>query len=356
MIKCFQPLFPEGRAEGEEDGMPVTIRDIAEKAKVSPSVVSAILRGTSKSVRYSQVTAQRVLRLARKMGYRPHRVAQGLAMRRTLTVGISFAWEMKTVYQHPAMAFIIAGANEALGKGDYSLLLCPNPVGRGYLPSPATFHTNQVDGVLLVGAIRRDEKNLGKWRRYPLPMVLVSTPPEGIKGINNVDLDNFGASYGAVVHLVQRGFRRIGLVLPGLDYTCHVEQLKGFRQALSDTGLPFRTRWVWKVGYDPENGDAFARQFARLKDRPEALVFMAELAALGFGRAIMSLGWRVPDDLGLVVKEKYPGQMAMLSGVTVIEAPYFRLGAVAAETLLKLIEGQEKTPVEIRLPITFQES
>lgn len=140
---------------------------------------------------------------------------------------------MAEIHRHPAMAFILAGISEALSKHDYSLLLRTNPISGGYLPKPDLFHPNEVDSVLLVGAIRKDEGNLNLWLKSPLPFLLLSTPSSKESNVNFVDWDNFGMATQAVGFLVQRGYKRIGLVLPSFDYTCHQENLRGFRQALS---------------------------------------------------------------------------------------------------------------------------
>jgi DNA-binding LacI/PurR family transcriptional regulator len=331
-----------------------TIREIARKAGVSHTVVSAILRGEDGRVRYSERTKRKVMRIAQQLGYRPHRGARSLAAKRTFTVGICFAWAIAEVTRHPAMAFVMAGASEVLGQHDYGLLLRINPSSEGYLPTPQLFHANEVDGVLLVGAIRHDDPHLTLWRKSALPMVLISTPPEHLADINSVDLDNFGMAAQAVNHLAQRGYRRLGLVLPGLDYTCHRENLRGFEHALSELGLPFRSQWVWTVGYSADEGHEFARCFFALKSRPEALVFLAEMAALGFARALIEHGVKVPDDLGLVVKEKFAGQMKCLPGVAALEPSYFQLGAVAAERLMGLIQKRLEPPVRERLPVPLR--
>ncbi|MFA0732099.1 MAG: hypothetical protein LKKZDAJK_000749 [Candidatus Fervidibacter sp.] len=331
-----------------------TIREIARKAGVSHAVVSAILRGDNKRVRYSEKTKQKVLRLAQQLGYRPHRGARSLAEGRTFTVGICFAWAMAEVARHPAMAFVMAGASEVLGQHDYGLLLRINPSSEGYLPAPQLFHANEVDGVLLVGAIRHDDPSLALWRKSSLPMVLVSTPPEHFSDINSVDLDNFGMAVQAVHYLAQRGYRRLGLALPGLDYTCHRENLRGFEHALSELGFPFRPQWVWTVGYTADEGYEFAQRFFALKSRPEGLVFLAEMAALGFSRALIERRVKVPNDLGLIVKEKFAGQMKCLPGVAALEPSYFQLGAVAAERLMGLIQKRLEPPVRERLPVPLR--
>ncbi len=324
----------------------VTIREIAKKAGVSRIVVSAILRGNKQYVRYSAETAQRVLRIAQELGYRPHRAARGLVAGKNLTIGVCFAWQMAEVYRHPAMAFVMAGISERLGQDDYGVLLRANPSASGYLPTPDLFSPNEVDGVLLIGAIRCDDPNLASWCKSHLPTVLVSTPPKLATSLNCTDIDNFRMPMIAVDYLARQGHRRIGLVLPGLDYTCHRANLKGFQQALEQHNLPFRKNWVWIIGYTAGDGYRFAQEFFALSNRPEALVFLAEIAAIGFGRALIEQGCRLPDDLSLVIKEKIPNQMGMLSGIVVLEAPYFQLGQVAADVLLSLLRHELTPPVQ----------
>lgn len=331
-----------------------TIRDIAKQAGVSHTVVSAILSGGNKSVRYSKETKRKVLMIAKRLGYRPHRGARSLARKKALTIGVCFAWEMAEVHRHPAMAFILAGISETLSKHDYSLLLRVNPVSEGFLPKPNLFHPNEVDGVLLVGAIRKDERSLNLWRKSPIPYLLISTPSEKVKVINFVDWDNFGMTAQAVDFLAQHGHKRIGLVLPSLEYTCHQENLSGFLHALSKLNLPFNESWVWTIGFEPESGYKFAQEFFALKNRPDALVFLAEMAFVGFSKALVKGGYRLPEDLGLVVKEKFPGQMSFLSGIAVLEPDYFQLGAIAADWLMKLIKGECQPPVHQLLPVPLR--
>jgi transcriptional regulator with XRE-family HTH domain len=62
-----------------------TIKDIADKAGVSYATVSRALNGKY-GVRPS--TRERVLAVARRMGYRPNAIARGLVTRRTMTLGL----------------------------------------------------------------------------------------------------------------------------------------------------------------------------------------------------------------------------------------------------------------------------
>jgi len=62
----------------EEDKNTVTLKDIAEKAGVSPGAVSFVLNNTHKERRISQPTVDKVRKIAREMGYHPNIAARNL--------------------------------------------------------------------------------------------------------------------------------------------------------------------------------------------------------------------------------------------------------------------------------------
>lgn len=342
--------------QGGNEFMSPTIRDIAKRAGVSHPVVSAILRGSNKNVRYSKETAERVLEIARQLGYRPSRIAKGLVMRQTLTVGVCFTSELRTIFSYPSTSIMITSIGDVLSQHDYGILFKPNPVKGDYLPDPSLFHPNEVDGVLLVGPVRLDDKGLKRWQKISLPFVLLSTPPKGSEKINSVDLDNFAAGYDSACYLLQKGYRRIGLVMPAFTYTCHEERLKGFKKALLEFGATFRKDWVWTVGWRLEEGYAFAQQFAQQLGRPEGLVMFAELPTIGFLKGLQELGWRIPEDLAIVAMEAPSYSLAAFSGIAVTETPYAQIGATGAEALLKLIKGEVQPTICIRLPLQIREN
>ena len=64
----------------------VTLQDIAIRTGVSKVTVSYVLNGRETGVRISDQTRQRVLSVARDLGYQPNAVARALARRCTDTV------------------------------------------------------------------------------------------------------------------------------------------------------------------------------------------------------------------------------------------------------------------------------
>jgi hypothetical protein len=65
----------------------VAIRDVARLAEVHPGTVSRALNEQTRAL-VNEETAERVLRVAAELGYRPNPIARGLKTNRSYTVGV----------------------------------------------------------------------------------------------------------------------------------------------------------------------------------------------------------------------------------------------------------------------------
>jgi LacI family transcriptional regulator len=73
--------------------MPVTIKQIAQQAKVSHGAVSAVLNDRQNTIRVSDETRQRILRIAEELGYRRNSLAAGLRGGKTRSIGLIWPFE-----------------------------------------------------------------------------------------------------------------------------------------------------------------------------------------------------------------------------------------------------------------------
>ena len=64
-----------------------TLRDVAQRAGVHPSLVSRVVNDDPKAYA-SEETRRRILLAVQELGYRPHFAARGLRMSRSLTIGL----------------------------------------------------------------------------------------------------------------------------------------------------------------------------------------------------------------------------------------------------------------------------
>src|SRR4051812_15082029 len=95
--------------------MSATINDVAHSAGVSKATVSKYLNGTH---HVSVETKAKIAAAIAALGYAPNRVAQGLSLRRSHTIGLVVA-----NIANPFYAELIRGAEEVAAAKSYTLLL-----------------------------------------------------------------------------------------------------------------------------------------------------------------------------------------------------------------------------------------
>ena len=94
----------------------VTIREVAEKAGVSPSTVSRVLNGHP-SVRPER--RRLVMEWVERLGYQPNSIARGLATNRSHLIGVIIR-----EISNPFFAEIIQAIEESATQNGYNILLC----------------------------------------------------------------------------------------------------------------------------------------------------------------------------------------------------------------------------------------
>lgn len=125
---------------------PPTIRDVADRAGVSKSLVSLVLRG-SDQVRPEKREA--VLRAVRELGYRPNAAARSLSEQRTRTVGV-----LLNDLRNPWFVDLLDGLNSLLHDNGLRMLLADARLNRRTGQDPAgPFLDLGVDGLIVVGTL-----------------------------------------------------------------------------------------------------------------------------------------------------------------------------------------------------------
>src|ERR671915_2088240 len=133
-------------------GARATLRDVARLAGVHPATASRALNVETRSL-VNQETAQRVLRAAEEVGYRPNPIARGLKTNRSYTVGV-----LIPDLTNPLFPPILRGIEDHLEEGGYTPLMAntDNDPERELLDVQA-MRARQADGIIAATA-RRDHR------------------------------------------------------------------------------------------------------------------------------------------------------------------------------------------------------
>lgn len=96
--------------------MAVTIKDIAKQAGVSPATVSRVLSG--QAAFYSEKTAKKVKKIAKKLGYQKNTAAVELVTRRSKVIAVIVS-STKTNFSDQ----IIDGIQQEAGEHDLNVII-----------------------------------------------------------------------------------------------------------------------------------------------------------------------------------------------------------------------------------------
>ena len=325
----------------------VTIRDVARVAKVHPGTVSRALNADTRAL-VNEETAERVLRAAEELGYRPNPIARGLKTNRSYTIGV-----LIPDITNPLFPPILRGIEDRLGEAGYTSLIVntDNDPDRERIHIEA-MRARQVDGFISATA-RLDRELLAEAAAAGKPLVLVNRSLEdGSAPAVTVD-DAFGIRL-AVEHIADLGHKRIGHVSGPQNLSTGHRRYLGFVEAMTDAGLEVRSEHVRFSKWFTE--DEGARVCAELLDAAAdltAIVAANDLLALGCYDTLEERGLRCPDDISIVGFNDMPFVDRLRPPLTTVRVPQREIGTVAADLMLQRLTDEANGASEILLEPTL---
>ncbi|HMO51622.1 MAG TPA: LacI family DNA-binding transcriptional regulator [Kiritimatiellia bacterium] len=305
-----------------------SIRDVAEAAGVSRAAVSLVLNGGP--IRIGQEKRQRIIDVAREMGYTPHVGARRLALRRMETLGLVLPTQPEALSEYNLFELTHAIAIAAR-EHSYDLLLHFYDPAEQAMPPDIT---GRADGSILVLG-RKEGANLpAQWAESRHPHVIIGGGFFLRKPDNYVDLDVATGLMIATRHLIQAGHRRIAYV----SHTEQSEKLNGYIIAMTKAKIPIRKEWILEIGFTEKALQETAESIHRMDPRPTALVFTSDAVAIRMMRIFRELGVRIPHDLSVTGFDNIETAGFVTPGLTTVRVPTRKIADLAVRHLVGLVE------------------
>ncbi|PLC49679.1 LacI family transcriptional regulator [Pollutimonas subterranea] len=322
---------------------PVSILDIARRAKVSPATVSRVFNRPEK---VSGATREQVRAICRELGYRPNASASTLRTQRSRVLGV-----ILPTLTNPVFAECLQGIAQATAALGYSIM----PATTDYRveieqEAVTTLQSFGVDGTILVVSDAETSIALQMLAQRQRPYVLVyNRHPDH----PTVSVAGDTALRDLVHELVQLGHRRIAMVCGQLDASDRAQQrLAGFMQGMHKAGLTPQP--LVQVPFVETAIEDVARVL-RAPSRPTALVCSNDLIAIRALRAAHECGLRVPADLSITGFDGIRLGHDLTPILSTVVQPNQDMGRHSVELLLRALrEGRQPTTSEsITLPYHF---
>ncbi|GAA4615176.1 LacI family DNA-binding transcriptional regulator [Actinoallomurus liliacearum] len=303
----------------------VGIKEVAQRAGVSPGTVSNVL---NRPERVAATTRARVQQAIRELGF----VRNGSAA--TLRAGQSRAIGLVVLdVGNPFFVEVARGVEDVVSDRDHAVILCNSGESPGREARNLRVLAEQrVRGVLITPA-DEDLSLLEDLRERGVAVVLVDHPATG--DVCSVSVDDVAGGDLAVTHLLDRGAERLAYVTGPLGIRQCTERRKGARRALRTAGRPARALEDVVVPEMNASGGRLAAEKLLAGGLPDAIFCANDLLALGVLRALSQAGVRVPDDVALIGYDDIEFSSAAAVPLSSIRQPTYQLGKIATELLLE---------------------
>jgi DNA-binding LacI/PurR family transcriptional regulator len=310
----------------------VTIRDIAERAGVSKGAVSYALNGRPG---VSDMTRERILAIARELGWYPNRAARALSAARADACGLVLARPARTIALEPFFMEFIAGVESELATRSVALTIqLVRDVDEEIAVYRRWWGEHRVDGVLMVD-LRVDDPRVNVLTSLGLPAVVVGGPLEN-GALPAVFHDEGSVVIEAVQYLAALGHTRIAQVT-GVGAFVHTAQRSAaFARAMADLGLQAD---VLETDYSAESGARATRKLLSLPDPPSAIVYDSDLLAVTGLGVVQQMGFSVPDDVSIIGWDDSLISQVVHPPLTAITRDITAFGVAATRQLFAAIDG-----------------
>lgn len=322
----------------------LTLERIGELAGVSRATVSRVINNHPY---ISEAVRERVLAVIAETGYQPHQAARSLASSRTGLLGLVIPRVVQSLFADPYYPRLIRGISQVCNESGHTLALfifhtedderqlAPQVTRQGFL-----------DGVIIAGSQTADPL-IPLLLHAGRPFVVIGEPLEYPEA-SFVDVANRSGAATAVAHLLALGRRRIATITGRLDMAAGLHRRQGYGDALHAAGLPLDETLIASGDFEAEM--AYQATLALLPHQPDAIFAASDSMALAAQRALAEAGVTVPDEIALVGFDDLAAAETAVPPLTTVRQPIHRLGALAVETLLALIEKPEEGPRRAVLP------
>lgn len=303
-----------------------TLRDVAQMAGVSEISVSRVMRDAPN---ISDSLRRKVLDAANALSYTPNKVAGSLKSQSSTLVAVVLPSMSHEVFS-PVLDGIDAvlarhGLNAVLGLSEYNHERELKVIRELLSWSPI--------GIILTG-LHHDEIVAGMIAQLGIPVVQIMDV-EGSPLGSAVGISHTRAGRSAADHLYEKGYRKVGYIGAWSERPTRsrVRRL-AFEARLEELGVPLVASKIVEERSSAVIGSTVTAALCTEHPEIDSIFFANDDLALGGLFYAMSMGVKVPEQLGLLGFNGIEIGKATPTPLSSIETPRYEMGTKAAELLL----------------------
>ena len=319
----------------------VTIRDIAEKAGVSPALVSFVMNNRveangKKRYRVSEASRERILRVAAEMNYQPNAAARMLRKGRSRVIGAILS-DMANLFY----GIIARQLENVAAEYGYTVLFGSSDEDPGKFDQLVrSFVDKDVEGFIIVPCAG-SAKTMEYLRNNHYPFVVIDRHHPDFD-VPSVLMDNYAATDDAILLLTDQGCRKIELVTYAMRISSMMDREAQFLRNLRDRGTAEEDIHIHRLSFDltPEEVRAVVDRI--LAHGADGLILASNVLSVVVIKELFRRKIQIQKDLHIVAFDYSNLYGVFDPPIPFVMQPLGEITRQAAEYLLRIIEAKQR--------------
>jgi len=333
-----------------------TIKEIAEKTKLSVGTVSIVLNGRGDEMRISKKTQQRVLEAAQGLGYLPNISARRLRQAGTRNLpAIASFWPSDLAPE--LLGRFFTGAQSPILEQEFAFEMTIQPYKRGQVERIKEMCDRGVYHGAIITGVSAEEQRYLESNPCSVPAVLFNRESAVY---SCVYADSYESGRKVAELFANRGHRKVGTIVP--EHLVNSEnnlRFRGFVESCAMYGLELEERHIQIATMSMEGGNSAARRIVEGGGGlPTAIFFPIGIMAVGALPVFHRAAIRIPDDLEIVTYGDHEAEKYSVPSLTTVKLPVEEMAAASIRLVMELIQNPTAKPKSLvfETPFIFRES
>ena len=313
----------------------IRIKDIADRAGVSPTTVSNVIHG--KTGRVSKATVEKINRILKEMEYVPSISARMLANNSSGLIGVALGFMKKgnaSSFEDPFVSAMLGNLEYQIREHGYYMMLVARHEQDDIMQQALGWN---FDGMIAMALKEKEIAELSERLGKPLVTIDQYLPPE--LGVRSITMDYRGGAYQMSQYLIGKGHKKF-LFLSDCDLGVDHYRWLGVRQAMEEAGIEdFESRHI-VIPWNPEQREKAYEEMLPFFKKQTALFFSSDYYALEASNFLQNRGIKVPEEISI----------AGFDDVT-----YATLARPKLTTVHQMVDGKARRAVEVLMHLIQDE-
>ncbi|WP_297707228.1 LacI family DNA-binding transcriptional regulator [uncultured Eudoraea sp.] len=313
-----------------------TLKELAAVLGLSISTVS---RALNDHPDISKKTKENVVSLAKQLHYVPNLFARGFRSQESHILGV-----IVPNISHLYTSTILKGILEEAEIRGYRVIVSESKNNETKQAEMIqTMMQFGVDGILLslARSISTVDDVLQVLNRIPL---VLFDKVSGKIPCTQIVIDEEGAAFNAVEHLINLGKKRIAIIKETENSYNSEQRFFGYQRALQEHGLPVDEKII--LGTEDislVNGRRLTNILLSMNKRPDAIFAITDNAAIGAIKALNKYKIKIPEEVAVVGFSNSVNSTIIHPALTTVDQPGEKIGSTAVKYLIDEIVNQKNT-------------